>query len=66
MPIQSFTLVLEGLDNVRDEKADALAARCDDATMSRTGRVISLDFDREAPTLRDAIASLDAHEEKKA
>jgi hypothetical protein len=57
MPIQSFTLILQGLDDVRDEKADALAAQCDDALMSRSGPVVSLDFDREAPTLREAIAS---------
>ena len=57
MPIQSFTLILQGLDDIRNEKADALAALCDDALMSRSGSVVSLDFDREAPTLREAIAS---------
>jgi hypothetical protein len=54
----AFTLVLEGVKDLTAAQTDALyEAECDDATIVvREGRVY-LEFDREAPSLKDAILS---------
>lgn len=56
MSIHQFTLIVEGADLQAEDHLDALfAAGCDDATVGRIGTTQYLDFDREAPTLADAV-----------
>jgi hypothetical protein len=54
----SFTIYLHGVDVLSDASIDALhAANCDDATLGgRDGQQYAT-FDREAPSLDDAVAS---------
>lgn len=54
----NFVLLLGGVEDLTTEVEDALfEAGCDDALLGmRNGRAF-LDFDREAPTLKDAILS---------
>ena len=53
-----FTLIAEGPDLQTAELADALFdAGCDDALVGRADGVQYLDFDREAPSLEQAIFS---------
>jgi hypothetical protein len=53
-----FTLVLDGISELTPEIFDALfEAGCDDATMSSRDGVVSLDFGRDAPTMKEAIVS---------
>lgn len=56
MPVHVFTLVI---DRRPDDRAlgALLSAGCDDATFGVERRLPVADFDREAPTLADAIAS---------
>ncbi len=57
-----LTLILDRPSS--EEMADALfEAGCDDPTLSMSGGVTSLDFNREAESLEDAIASAIANVE---
>jgi hypothetical protein len=54
----SFTLILAGVTEITVEMADALfEAGCDDATPGSCEGIVSVDFDREADSLGDAIGS---------
>ena len=54
----SFRLVLAGVTEIDDAmKAAILGAGCDDAGLGSCEGVVTLDFDREAESLADAIAS---------
>ena len=54
---QEFTLILDGIPELTREVVDALhETGCDDATISRQAGRIAMDFDRTAPTLKDARA----------
>ncbi len=58
MPIQHFTLTVDGSDLQSEPLIDALfEAGCDDATVGRADRVQYIDFDREAERLGKAIIS---------
>jgi hypothetical protein len=58
MPSYGFMLIAEGPDLQESERIDALyEAGCDDALVGRSHGVQYLDFDREAPTLEDAVLS---------
>ena len=58
MPIHHFTLIVDGPDLQDDTLIDAVfEAGCDDAAISRTDGVQYVDFDREAPSLAQAILS---------
>jgi hypothetical protein len=53
-----FALVLDGIRDLTPEVLDRLyEAGCDDALISRSDGVVSMDFARVAPSLREAIAS---------
>jgi len=53
-----FLLVLSGVDENTDKLADTLyRAGCDDALINTRNGVVYLDFDREAKTRYEAIAS---------
>jgi hypothetical protein len=53
----SFTLTLEGLDELTIEVGDAIYAVVDDGFLHSDGPAIYLDIDREAASLGDAIGS---------
>jgi hypothetical protein len=54
----SFSLILAGVRELTVGMADALfEAGCDDATPASCEGVVSVDFDREADSLGDAIGS---------
>src|SRR5438270_5209161 len=56
MPEHTFELTIDG--ELTDERLDALfEAGCDDATFSTKGTLTFAAFDREAPTLLDAVIS---------
>ena len=58
MKTYGFDVILKGVSEVSDEAADALfEAGCDDATPSSTDGVARVHFDREAPSLEEAIRS---------
>ena len=58
MKTYEFDVILNGPAEVTDEQADALfAAGCDDATPVSSGGVTWIHFDREAPSLEEAIRS---------
>ncbi len=58
MPIQHFTLIVDGTDLQSEPSIDALfKAGCDDATVGRVDGVQYVDFDREAENLGEAIIS---------
>lgn len=58
MPIQHFTLIVEGADLQSQRVFDALfEAGCDDATIARVDGVQYVDFDREAANPGEAILS---------
>jgi MoaA/NifB/PqqE/SkfB family radical SAM enzyme len=51
-----FTLIIDGIPDLTPAVMDALfEAGCDDATVSRQGGTIAMDFVRPAPSRRDAI-----------
>jgi hypothetical protein len=53
-----FTLVLDGISELTPEIMDALyEAGCDDATVSRCNGTVSMDFDRPAASMTEAIVS---------
>jgi hypothetical protein len=54
----SFSLILSGVTEMTPEMAEALfEAGCDDSTPGSCEGVVTIDFDREAETLGDAIGS---------
>ncbi len=54
----AFTLILSGIRELTPEMADAIfAAGCHDATPSSCNGIVSVDFDREAESLGDAVGS---------
>ncbi len=53
----SFTLTLAGLDELTIEVGEAIYAILDDGFLHSEGPTISLDLDREAGSLGDAIGS---------
>jgi hypothetical protein len=54
----TFTLVLSGIPEVTEDIANALyEAGCDDAGVGSCDGVLTVDFDREAESLADAIGS---------
>jgi hypothetical protein len=56
--VHEFTLIIDGIPDLDPAIMNALfEAGCDDATVSRQGGRISMDFVRAASTLRDALAS---------
>ncbi len=58
MKSYAFTIVLDGASEMTPEVIDALfEAGCDDGSLGSSGGVPSIDFDREAPSLAEAIAS---------
>jgi hypothetical protein len=55
--MHAFTLILGGIADFRAASEALYAAGCDDALISRSDGVVSVDFDREAPTLVEAFSS---------
>lgn len=56
MDNQEFTLVLRG--PITDEVVESFyEAGCDDATIRASGALVFADFDREAPTMLEALTS---------
>jgi hypothetical protein len=73
VPVLSFTLILSDADDVVDDMtqakflkmSDALyEAGCDDGSPGVSCGVVSVSFDREAETLRDAVESAIADVER--
>ena len=57
-PTHTFTLVLAGVRELTDALEDTLfEAGCDDALLGTRDGVVYLDFDREAPSFREALLS---------
>jgi hypothetical protein len=53
-----FRLILDGVDDLDPRVVDALyEAGCDDGTIAYQAGVISIAFAREAPSMKEAIAS---------
>ncbi len=58
MKTYAFTIILDGALEMTPELIDALfEAGCDDGSLGSSAGVLSIDFDREAPSLGEAIAS---------
>ena len=58
MKTYEFDLLLKDVLEVTDDQADALfAAGCDDAAPASCNGIIWIHFDREAPSLEEAIRS---------
>ena len=58
MKTYEFDVVLQNVSEVTDDQADALfAAGCDDGTPTCRDGVAWIHFDREAPSLEEAIRS---------
>jgi len=58
MPIHHFTFIVDGPDLQDDTLIDAVfEAGCGDAAIGRVDGIQYVDFDREAPSLNDAIHS---------
>ena len=55
--MHEFTLILSGLDVLTPAAADALYQVFDDGTAGSCNGVVSIDFHRDAPSLREAIIS---------
>ena len=54
----AFSVILAGVDVITVEMADALfEAGCDDGTPGSCEGLVSIDFEREAESLGDAIGS---------
>ena len=65
MAVWDFTLIVEGRDIASEEVFDALwEAGCDDALIGQTNGVQYLDFDRDAETIEEAVASAVADAER--
>jgi hypothetical protein len=60
-----FTLILDGITDFSPSIVDALfEAGCDDATISKQGDVVFMDFDRSAPSMKEAVISAIADVQK--
>ena len=58
MKTYGFDVILKGVSEISDEGADALfQAGCDDATPSSCDGLARVHFDRQAPSLEEAIRS---------
>ena len=57
MPTYEFTLVLATPEESEDDAEALYEAGCDDGTISTSGDVTRIDFEREARELREAILS---------
>ena len=58
MKTYEFDVVLNGVSEVNDDQADALFAQgCDDGTPASRDGLAWVHFDREAPSLEEAIHS---------
>lgn len=58
MPSHHFTLIIDGADAQSDEVIDALfECGCDDGTVGRVDGIQFVVFDREAPSLEEAVLS---------
>jgi hypothetical protein len=58
MTTHNFTLIVDGPDLQADELIDAIfEAGCDDALIGRADGIQFAEFDRDAPTLQDAVLS---------
>ena len=58
MKTYEFDIMLMGISEVTDEQADILfAAGCDDGTPASSNGMAWIHFDREAPSLEEAIQS---------
>ena len=58
MKTYEFDIILIGVSEVTDEQADVLfAAGCDDGTPVSSNGTAWIHFDREAPSLEEAIQS---------
>jgi hypothetical protein len=56
--MHSFTLILDGITDLTPEVTDRLfEAGCDDGTPWRRDQTVGIDFDRDAPTLVEAVNS---------
>jgi hypothetical protein len=56
--LHTFRVILAGVEEIDDDMANALyEAGCDDAGVGSCDRVVSVEFDREAESLGDAIGS---------
>jgi len=56
MKTYEFDVVLKGVAEIADERADALfAAGCDDGTPTSCDGMAWIHFDRESPSLEEAI-----------
>lgn len=53
----SFTLILDGVDEVEELETGIYGAGCDDALIGMRGGIAFVDFDREAESLSAAIMS---------
>lgn len=58
MKTYEFDVILKGVSEITDERADALFAQgCDDGTPACRDGMAWIHFDREAPSLEEAIRS---------
>jgi hypothetical protein len=58
MTTYSFTMILAGFDVLTPEMGESLyEAGCNDSSPGSSNGVVSVDFDREAASLGDAIGS---------
>lgn len=58
MNVHVFTVVLDGPRGITLRLEDAVyEAGCDDAALGQRGPIVYLEFDREAPSYRDAVLS---------
>ena len=58
LKIYAFSVVLAGVEELSEKIADAVyEAGCDDAGVGSCEGVVTVDFDREAESLGDAIGS---------
>ena len=65
MPVYAFTVVLADQRELTEDLAEALVeAGCDDASSRSCEGVVSIDFDRDADSLEQAIRSAIADVQK--
>jgi len=65
MTVYTFTLVLDALNEINEEVEETLfESGCDDALLLQKDGTVYLDFDREAPSLKEALKSAIADVER--
>jgi len=65
MPVYAFTVILKDESELTEDLAEALVeAGCDDGSSKSCEGVVSIDFDREADSLEQAIRSAVADVQK--